>query len=105
MSVHFTCRQCGGRWPVGNIVERFDEDQNSYHLCENCDQQSENEAFAYGAVLVGVDTDGSSIWRDGDEVYNSGDELTNDEAEELTVSGWDGKTMPWVMTSQDPAAQ
>jgi len=99
MSVHFTCRQCGGRWPVGNMVERFNEAGESYHLCETCDEQGEDERFAHGAILVGVDADGSSVWRDGDEIYNSGDQLEDDEVRELMASGWDRQTRPWVIES------
>lgn len=35
---YFECSHCGGRWPIGNMFQRYDDDGQSYYLCETCDE-------------------------------------------------------------------
>jgi hypothetical protein len=64
--------------------------------------------------LVGIDTDGSTVWRNAnaelDEKYNSGEQPTDEEYSILFEAGWNGITVPWEIpdepdsrcTSDDP---
>jgi len=42
---YFECAQCSGRWPIGNMVQRYDDAGQPYYLCETCDAAlDENDA-------------------------------------------------------------
>lgn len=52
--------------------------------------------------VEGVDTDGSAVWYDAwdGETWNSGEPPTTEEIAELTSSGWDGFTKPWIIPDE-----
>ena len=54
------------------------------------------------AHLLGIDTDGCSIWCDPIDgmIYNSGEPLTADETAELRADGWDGTSQPWSLDDE-----